>query len=315
MFEYYSNEGGFHKKQVRSLLEIDLSIMVYLVREATPDEVQVVHRDLARREQWNPGQYDLKAFLAIDPHGFLVGELDGEIVACISAVQLSPSYGFIGCYICKEEHRGRGYGLQIFQAGQKKLSHLPCIGLDGVPAQVHNYGKMGFLPHFESSRYLIQKSEPFPLTLEERSYLANIKELGTQLSDALIFQQMQQGVQVESYFHSLFKNSDVKGLSYYSDGALAGFGVLRPATEGWRIGPLYANTQSIATILFKALSETVPLNENIYLDIPTNNNSALNLAQIFNMRSTSVCVRMYLGQPPPSNSDNIFSLLSLEVGP
>lgn len=290
--------------------------MVYLVREATPDEVQVVHREWARREQWNPGQYDLEGFLTIDPHGFLVGQLDGEIVACISAVELSPSYGFIGCYICKEEHRGRGFGLQIFQAGQKKLSHLPCIGLDGVPTQVHNYGKIGFLPHFKSSRYLFQKNEEFPLSLDERSLLADIKESGMQLSDALIFQQIQQGVQVESYFRSLLKNSDVKCLSYYSKGGtLVGFGMLRPATEGWRIGPLYANTQTIATILFKALSESIPLNENIYLDIPTNNKSALNLAQSFSMRSTSVCVRMYVGQPPPSNSEHIFSLLSLEVGP
>ena len=45
--------------------------------------------DLAATEGWNPGLHDAECFYAADPGGFLIGELAGEPVGCISAV----SYG------------------------------------------------------------------------------------------------------------------------------------------------------------------------------------------------------------------------------
>ena len=41
--------------------------------------------DLAAREGWNPGLHDAECFFSADPGGFLIGELDGEPVGCISA--------------------------------------------------------------------------------------------------------------------------------------------------------------------------------------------------------------------------------------
>jgi hypothetical protein len=42
--------------------------------------------ELAAAEGWNPGLHDAQCFYAADPGGFLIGELAGEPVGCISAV-------------------------------------------------------------------------------------------------------------------------------------------------------------------------------------------------------------------------------------
>jgi len=44
---------------------------------------------LAASEGWNPGLHDAKCFYYVDPHGFLIGLLNGEPIGCISAVCLS----------------------------------------------------------------------------------------------------------------------------------------------------------------------------------------------------------------------------------
>jgi hypothetical protein len=66
---------------------------------------------LAASEGWNPGLHDAKCFYYVDPHGFLVGLLNGEPVGCISAVSYEGVFGFIGFYIVVPEHRGKGFGM------------------------------------------------------------------------------------------------------------------------------------------------------------------------------------------------------------
>ena len=79
--------------------------------------------DWAAAEGWNPGLDDAEAFLAADPGGFLMGRVDGEPVASISAVRHSAGFGFLGLYICRPEHRGRGLGWQMWQAAMARLRH------------------------------------------------------------------------------------------------------------------------------------------------------------------------------------------------
>ena len=72
----------------------------------------------AAKEGWNPGIHDSYCFYAADPNGFLIGLLDDEPVAMVSAVAYEDSYGFMGFYIVKPEVRHRTYGRK-FQIGSK----------------------------------------------------------------------------------------------------------------------------------------------------------------------------------------------------
>src|ERR1700692_2492040 len=121
------------------------------IRTMRPDEISIAV-NWAATEGWNPGLADDACFAAVDPEGFLIGELDGAPAATVSCVNYSASFAFLGFYIVREDLRGRGYGLRIWNAA---LAHAGprVIGLDGVVAQQQNYRKSGFELAYANVRY------------------------------------------------------------------------------------------------------------------------------------------------------------------
>jgi len=59
----------------------------------------------------------------VDPDGFLIAELDGAPAATISCVNYSASFAFLGFYIVREDLRGRGHGLRIWNAAIAHAGH------------------------------------------------------------------------------------------------------------------------------------------------------------------------------------------------
>ena len=84
------------------------------IQKASADDLKLM-KQWAVDEQWNPGKNDMFAFALTDPSGFFIGKLKNEIIACISNVIYSKQFSFLGCYIVKPTHRGKGYGYQIWQ--------------------------------------------------------------------------------------------------------------------------------------------------------------------------------------------------------
>src|SRR3981189_3444368 len=121
------------------------------IRAMRPDEISIAV-NWAAAEGWNPGLADDACFAAVDPEGFLIGELDGAPAATVSCVNYSASFAFLGFYIVREDLRGRGYGLCMWDAA---IAHAGSrvIGLDGVVAQQQNYRKSGFELAYANVRY------------------------------------------------------------------------------------------------------------------------------------------------------------------
>ena len=88
----------------------------------------------------------------LGPEGFLIGELDGVPAATVSCVNYGANFAFLGFYIVREDLRGRGHGLRIWNAA---IAHTGprVIGLDGVVAQQQNYRKSGFELAYANVRY------------------------------------------------------------------------------------------------------------------------------------------------------------------
>src|SRR6202045_2760099 len=121
------------------------------IRPMRPDEISIAV-NWAAAEGWNPGLVDAACFAAADPEGFFIGELDGVPAATVSCVNYGASFAFLGFYIVREDLRGRGYGLRIWNAA---IGHAGprVIGLDGVVAQQQNYRKSGFELAYANVRY------------------------------------------------------------------------------------------------------------------------------------------------------------------
>jgi GNAT superfamily N-acetyltransferase len=123
----------------------------YTIKTMDRKEVDIAI-EWAAKEGWNPGLHDAECYYTADPTGFLIGFLDEEPIATISAINYCKSFGFLGFYIVRPEYRGKGYGIQIWNAGLKYLKGRN-IGLDGVVAQQDNYKKSGFKPAYSNIRY------------------------------------------------------------------------------------------------------------------------------------------------------------------
>ena len=91
------------------------------IRAMRPDEIALA-ADWAAAEGWNPGISDTACFATVDASGFLIGELDGAPAATISCVKYDDRFAFLGFYIVRPDLRGRGLGLQIWNAA---IAHSP----------------------------------------------------------------------------------------------------------------------------------------------------------------------------------------------
>src|SRR5258707_10536025 len=131
---------------LRSPAMNDLSI-----RPMRPDEISVAV-NWAAAEGWNPGFADAACFAAAEPEGFFIGELDGAPAATVSCINYGARFAFLGFYIVREDLRGRGYGLRIWNAAIARAGRR-VIGLDGVVAQQQNYRKSGFELAYANVRY------------------------------------------------------------------------------------------------------------------------------------------------------------------
>ncbi len=277
-----------------------------LIKKMSLDEVAIAI-DWAAKEGWNPGLDDAECFYSVDSSGFLIGFVDDEPVAVISVVKYGSSFGFLGFYIVKSEYRGRGYGIQIWNAGMEYLNGRN-IGLDGVIDQQDNYKKSGFKFAYSNIRFEGHGGGDLPID----SSIVNLSSLSFST--------------INSYDNNFFpenrseflkcwiNNPSHNALGIVDNGKLVGYGVIRKCRVGYKIGPLFADSSKLADTLFLALISGVKSTEKVYLDIPEVNKSAIDLVRKYNMKEVFETARMYTGNEPNIRLDSTYGVTSFELG-
>jgi len=98
-----------------------------------------------------------------------------------------------------------------------------------------------------------------------------------------------------------------------SIGEICGYGVIRKCFRGYKIGPLFSNSSDVADALFASLLSKVP-GEQVFLDVPEVNLSAVSLANRNRMQPVFATVRMYTKYVPLLPLDKIYGVTSFELG-
>ena len=276
----------------------------YVIRSMTRPEFDLA-LDWAAAEGWNPGLHDAAAFHAADPEGFLIGLLDGQPVAMISAVRYGS--GFIGFYIVRPNFRGQGYGLQIWNAAMARLAGR-TIGLDGVVAQQDNYRKSGFVLAWNNARFEGLGGGPRPAD-------GAIVPLSTLPFDAVVaYDRPFFPDDRLTFLRAWIDQPDAVALGVLQGGHLAGYGMLRPCRSGFKIGPLFADSPALAEHLFVALRAQAPEGAPLFLDIPVPHAAALDLVQRHRMTKGFETARMYTGIAPQLPLKRLYGVTSFELG-
>ncbi|MFF9405195.1 GNAT family N-acetyltransferase [Streptomyces anandii] len=262
----------------------------------------------AADEGWNPGLSDGQAFFAQDPEGFFLGRVDGEPVSAVSVVNHGPDYAFLGCYLVRPDRRGRGHGLATWRTA---LAHAGSrtVGLDGVVAQQDNYRRSGF----EAAHRTIRFTGPAPAPTAA-GLPADVRPVTpADVEDVTAYDTACHPAARPRFVAAWLATPGHRAVLRRSGGRLTGYGVLRPARDGVRVGPLFADTAEDARALFTALTagaEGRPLS----IDVPETNKPALALAEDAGLTPSFETARMYTGPVRPYARERVFAVTTLELG-
>lgn len=260
----------------------------------------------ASDEGWNPGMHDTAAFYQADPTGFLAGKYDDQIIATISAVKYGQDFGFIGLYIVKNEFRGKGYGLALWNAAIESLAGRN-IGLDGVLAQQENYKKSGFKLAHRNIRFAGKSMNATPMMPTVSAAQVAFEEIVAY--DSQFFPDER-----SAFLKHWIAPENSQTLLVLDHSRIVGYGSIRACERGFKIGPLNAETPEIAVALFSALSATTPAASDIFLDVPEPNQHAVQLIRHFNLSPVFETARMYTKNCPKLPLHKIFGITSFELG-
>ncbi|MCJ9671654.1 MULTISPECIES: GNAT family N-acetyltransferase [unclassified Neorhizobium] len=272
------------------------------IRALTSFEVEQLV-DWARIEGWNPGLADAPALHAADPQGFIGCFVDGQMAAGISAVRYGSDFGFIGLYIAHPNFRGRGLGRKVWDAG---MAHLDgrTIGLDGVPEQQANYRSMGFEPAYETFRWSGSLAG---------CRNADVAAITDDLVPAILgYDQAFFPAQRDAFLTAWLKPPRAAKV-LVRDSDIRGYAVCRKCHDGYKIGPLFAQTADDAQTLLNACAAEIG-DEMLHVDVPASQTEFSTYLEAHRFVKGFTTARMYRGTAPAVRMPGVFGITTLELG-
>jgi GNAT superfamily N-acetyltransferase len=294
------SNGGQAKRIVRKDMADSFN-----VRAMARDEVSIAV-DWAEQEGWNPGIHDAETFYAADPEGFFIGEIGDEPIGCVAVVIYDDTFAFGGLYIVGHEYRARGYGSRIFGAAMARAGNRN-VGGDGVVEMQEKYRqRSGFTLAYRNIRFEGRGGGRIPGGPVD---LASVP-----LDRVVAYDRRHFPAPRPSFLKAWIRQQDSWGLAVLNDGGdLAGYGLIRTCSRGYKVGPLFADTPAIADDIFRGLIAPVP-GEPIFLDTPEPNAAAVALAVEHHMTPVFETARLYTKAVPDLPLNEIFGVTSFELG-
>ncbi len=180
------------------------------------------------------------------------------------------------------------------------------IGMDGVVAMQPFYARGGFNVAFRDERY-----ERPGAQFEIDSRVTSIE--GGDMPAILLYDEQCFGFPRPQFMKPWLSRSGASSFKFTEQGEVKGFSVLRKAMDGYKIGPLFADTPLVAGELYKVCLNAA-FEAPVSIDIPVVNADAVALVTQFGAEYVFECARMYYGHPPDIAVGKIYGITSFELG-
>jgi hypothetical protein len=262
---------------------------------------------LVAAQGWNAGVHDVETFTRDDPDALILAEVDGKPVGTVLATRWNESYGWIGMYIVDQAYRGRGIGLQLFDAALERLAP-GSVGLDGDARQQENYRRSGFVDVHGNTRWHWRAGAARP----GRSVVEVVDAREVPLDTLVELDARAVGAARPRLIAAWLAQPDARAEAVVSEGRAIGLVTARPARMGWKVGPLYAEDAEIAGALLATITED--LESECWLDSPDPNAVAMAMMRRFGAEAAPTSGRMTRGEPPLGDGSVTFALLAHEIG-
>ncbi|MGC6483877.1 MAG: GNAT family N-acetyltransferase [Synechococcus sp.] len=292
----------------------------FRIRTVTRRDVPLITA-WARREGFAPGKGDVTIYRQTDRQGLWVGCLAGEPIGCIAGVRYNLAYGFIGLYIVQPAHRGHGYGRDLWRHALAHLQDVACVGLEAAQNRVEDYASWGFQAASPTTRWQrLGGGADLDHHTHQSSLAAGLQLLrGDAIPEAAVqIYDAQRELSPRPHFLSdwLHHPAGTVLALVDQDQVCHGFARIRPCLlqtgEGWRIGPLVAESAALAALLIRHLLRDHP--GVVIIDSPGGNGQASPLLQRLGFAPVDCTLRMYRGAMPTQGLNKVYGLACLELG-
>lgn len=261
----------------------------------------------AAREGWDCPASAFGVFIAHDPEGCFVAEVDGRRVGMITSTCYAQS-AWIGNLIVMPSHRRQGIGERLMRHAIDRLEAggIETFRLEADPMGVGIYERLGFVPQFGSPRFSRQPPHDAAPSPAERIGAAELDAIAA--FDAACFSD-DRGRLLQGFLKIAHAAYCVR-----SGGRVKGFAMALPAALGVRLGPFVAGSSKVAGQLLDSLMADCR-DKAIIAAVPGVNAVAVRLFEDrgFDRRPSSL--RMLRGEPAAeSATETVFALANGATG-
>lgn len=242
------------------------------------------------------------------PGSFWAGVLNDEIIASIAATPYSEKLGYLSFYLVKPEFRQKGYGLPLWNKALQQLESRNII-LDAMPSQIGIYQQLGFKTQYSFCSYHYD-SGVMKMPSQESLILI---ESGEILEKVLIYDQSFFPADRRKYMRYWLSQTNAVGFAWQEGNKIVGYGLIRKAQTGFRIGPLYANSVHIASVLLQALLAQAK-DDKVSISMPEDTRMTQKITSEFNLRSGTRLQRMYSKRPIDLPIEHILGITNFTFG-
>jgi GNAT superfamily N-acetyltransferase len=278
------------------------------VRPMTVADVPLGLR-LVRQAGWNQIEADWRRFLAMQPDGCFVGELDGVAVATTAAFIFGP-VAWIAMVLVEVESRRKGVATTLLKHALDFLDQqsVKTVRLDATAAGQPVYEKLGFVPEYPLTRYM----GTAPIADSTRGANPQSAIINPQLKEIVAFDHRMTGTPREKMLSQLFKESPEITRVLRREGQLEGYITGRRGANATLIGPCIATPHAGPVLLRDALRSCA--GQPVFVDVPRDNTPAIEIVEKSGLTVQRHFTRMCRGERIKDHVEAIWASSGPEKG-
>jgi len=242
---------------------------------------------------WNQLEADWRRFLAMQPDGCFVAEVDGTPAGTATTTQYGHRFGWVGMVLVLPEKRRRGVGTALLRHCIEYLEDrgVACVKLDATPLGKKLYDTLGFVDEYHIERKQVDAA---PTATSDQAGVSAMEPEDIDLLsqyDAPIF-----GAARTQHLSLLFDQMpDGCFVHRGCDGGIDGYLFTRPGANAYQIGPWAADDGAVGeALLGRALGRLRGCP--VFLDVPMTHPGPSDIVARPGFETQRPLIRMYRGE-------------------
>ncbi len=263
---------------------------------------------------WNQTHADWRRFLAMQPDGCLVAELE-DVAVGTAVVTAFGAVAWISMVLVEERSRGRGVGKALMFRAMQVAEGLGCatIRLDATPLGQPLYESLGFAPQYDLTRYA-GIAGPDGLTFSDSASSQVVRVAhSNDIPGILTLDASATGTHRGKFISRLLAEEPAAVRVFEHQDQIAGYFTIRRGSDALQLGPCIAATDEAGgALVANALRRHA--GSRVYWDLPSSHETAARLAKSAGLAPQRQLLRMCRGEAVTEDVARLWASSGPELG-